>query len=254
MVAAVSGRLVTYKQKSLSMFHPGVLVLVQTAADMIPNLIMIALFSLILYEAAGLAQTAGQFFAFLLFLFSGCLCLTAMFRLIGNASPNLDIGHTVSGVILLFSILLNGYLKPPGQTGWWFRWIYWEINPLAYAYKTLMANEFRNLELTCTGASLMPSGPGFDNIAHQVCTLQGARSGELNVLGRDYIAFVEFGNTGYTIRVHKRRKPKVTLVAEDQVAASKETLTFSESLTDEQILAGTTFIWKDLNYTVPVKG
>ncbi|KAJ2437842.1 ATP-binding cassette transporter snq2, partial [Coemansia sp. RSA 2440] len=287
MVAAVSGRLVTYKQKSLSMFHPGVLALVQTVADMVPNFITIALFSLILYEAAGLAQTAGQFFAFLLFLFSGCLCLTAMFRLIGNASPNLDIGHTVSGVILLFSILLNGYLKPPGQTGWWYRWIYWGINPLAYAYKALMANEFRNLELECTGMSLVPSGPGFDDIAHQVCTLQGARPGELNVLGRDYIAvgyqiyikdqwknfaavigywivfviamavvmeFVEFGNTGYTIRVYKRRKPKVTLVTEDQVSASKETLTFSDSPTDEQILAGTTFTWKDLNYTVPVKG
>ncbi|KAJ2654668.1 ATP-binding cassette transporter snq2 [Coemansia sp. RSA 1199] len=66
--------------------------------------------------------------------------------------------------------------------------------------------------------------------------------------------FVEFGNTGYTIRVHKRRKPKVTLVTEDQVSASKETLTFSESPTDEQVLAGTTFTWKDLNYTVPVKG
>ncbi|KAJ2297685.1 hypothetical protein IW139_002703 [Coemansia sp. RSA 353] len=85
MVAAVSGCLVTYKQKSMSMFHPGVLALVQTVADMVPNFITIALFSLILYEAAGLAQTAGQFFAFLLFLLSGCLCLTAMFRLIGNS-------------------------------------------------------------------------------------------------------------------------------------------------------------------------
>ncbi|KAJ2174729.1 hypothetical protein GGH16_001154 [Coemansia sp. RSA 560] len=88
MVAAVSGRLVTYKQKSLSMFHPGVLALVQTVADMVPNFITIALFSLILYEAAGLTQTAGQFFAFLLFLLSGCLCLTAMFRLI-------DLNYTV---------------------------------------------------------------------------------------------------------------------------------------------------------------
>ncbi|KAJ2502140.1 hypothetical protein GGH96_001309 [Coemansia sp. RSA 1972] len=70
MVAAVSGHLVMYKQKSLTMFYPGVLALVQTVADMVPNLITIALFSLILYEAAGLAQTAGQFFAFLLFLFS----------------------------------------------------------------------------------------------------------------------------------------------------------------------------------------
>ncbi|KAJ2558313.1 ATP-binding cassette transporter snq2 [Coemansia sp. RSA 1822] len=169
MVAAVSGRLVTYKQKSLSMFHPGVLALVQTVADMVPNLITIVLFSLIIYEAAGLAQTAGQFFAFLLFLFSGCLCLTAMFRLIDFAA--------VIGYWLVFVIAMAVVME-----------------------------------------------------------------------------FVKFGNTGYTIRVHKRRKPKVTLVTEDQVAAIKETLTFSELPTDEQLLAGTTFTWKDLNYTVPVKG
>ncbi|KAJ2826531.1 ATP-binding cassette transporter snq2 [Coemansia erecta] len=285
--AAVTGRLVTYKQKSLSMFHPGVLAFVQTVADIPYITISTLLFSIILYFASGLSSTAGQFFAFVLFLLAGCLCLTALFRLIGNASPNLDIGHTASGVILLFSILLTGYLQPPNKTGWWFRWIYWGLNPLAYAYKSLMSNEFRNLNLECTGTSLIPNGPGFDNIENQVCTLQGARPGVPYVRGRDYIGtayqfyiqdqwkdfaavisywivfviamaivmeFVEFGNTGYTIRVYKRYKPNVAEVTVDQVSTSKEAKSNSAAPTDEQILAGTTFTWKDLNYTVPVKG
>ncbi|KAJ2618709.1 ATP-binding cassette transporter snq2, partial [Coemansia sp. RSA 1290] len=132
---ACTGRLVTYKQKALSFYHPAALSLVQTIIDIPYMVVSILLFSIILYFAAGLERTGGQFFAFLLFLFVSCLCMTALFRLIGNASPSVDIAHTASGVILLFSIILNGYLIPPNDMGWWFRWIYWGLNPLAYGYK-----------------------------------------------------------------------------------------------------------------------
>ncbi|KAI9475344.1 putative ABC transporter G family member 11 [Coemansia mojavensis] len=286
---ACTGRLVTYKQKALSFYHPAALSLVQTIIDIPYMVVSILLFSIILYFAAGLERTGGQFFAFLLFLFVSCLCMTALFRLIGNASPSVDIAHTASGVILLFSIILNGYLIPPNDMGWWFRWIYWGLNPLAYGYKALMTNEFRNLELKCTGASLVPSGPGFDDIAHQVCTLQGARPGEAYVRGRDYIAsgyqiyvkdqwkdfvavlgfwvlfvaatamiqeWVEFSNTGYSIRVYKRRKPHVQAVTEDAAIGddSKQALASPDGPSDEQIISGTTFTWKNIDYTVPVKG
>ncbi|KAJ2686623.1 ATP-binding cassette transporter snq2, partial [Coemansia spiralis] len=250
----------------------------------------VSIFSLILYFASGLERTAGQFFAFLLFLFIGCVCLTAFFRLVGNVSPNVDVAHTVSGISLLLMILNTGYLQPPNSMHGWFVWIYW-INPLAYGFKALMSNEFRNLEFRCAGPNLVPSGPGFDSIDNQVCTLQGAVPGQLYVRGRDYLAagyqfyiqdqwkdfaavlafwilfvvliavvmeWVEFGNTGYTINVYKRRKPRVQIVTEDMIAAEKDAGAFAalppSGPSDKQLLAGTTFTWRDMSYTVPVKG
>ncbi|KAJ2285142.1 ATP-binding cassette transporter snq2, partial [Coemansia sp. RSA 2706] len=283
--AACSGRLVSYKQKALAMYHPGLLAPVQTVLDLPYMVVSITLFSVILYFAAGLERSAGHFFAFVLFLLAACLCLTALFRLIGNASPSLDVAHTASGVILLLSIITNGYLVPPAQMGWQLRWFYWALNSLHYGYNTLMSLEFRNLRLACTGASLVPSGAGFDDVAHQVCTLQGARPGAATVLGRDYLLagygidvgdmwwefvvvlayfvvfvaamalcmeFLEFGNTGYTTLVHKRHKPAVEQHSDDE--EERDYVRSFAAPSDAQLLAGTTFTWRDFNYTVPVKG
>ncbi|KAJ1992935.1 ATP-binding cassette transporter snq2, partial [Coemansia thaxteri] len=272
------------------MYHPAALSLAQTIVDIPFMLLQIVLFSCILYFATGLSRTASQFFIFILYLFIGCLCLTAFFRLVGNVSPNVDIAHTLSGVCLLFMILYVGYMIPPHSMHNYFKWIYW-INPLAYGFKALMSNEFRNLDLRCAGVNLIPSGPGFSSISNQVCTLQGAVPGQSVVRGRDYLAvgyefyvkdqwidfvavlafwavfvaaiaavmeWVEYGNTGYSISVYKRRRPQVTLVTSADDLASKEGARFGAipetGPTDAQIASGTTFTWDNISYTVPVKG
>lgn len=51
-----------------------------------------------------------------------------------------------------------------------------------------MANEFVNVNVTCTGQNLVPSGPVYSNICLQVCTLQGAITGTNIVVGSDYIS------------------------------------------------------------------
>ncbi|KAJ2517731.1 ATP-binding cassette transporter snq2 [Coemansia sp. RSA 1939] len=288
---SITGREVVYKHKAFAMYHPAALSIAQTVVDIPFMLLQIVVFSCILYFATGLERTAAQFFIFLLYLFSGCLCLTAFFRLIGNMSPNIDVAHTLSGICLLFMILLVGYMQPPRSMHPWFKWIYW-INPLAYGFKALMCNEFRHLQLECTGTNLVPSGPGFDSIDNQVCTLQGARPGVPYVLGRDYLEdgyefyikdqwrnfvavvafwgffviaialvmeFVEYGNTGYTINVFKRRPPAVPQVAIDEAKDGGGSISDTSSKnnnapSDELILANTIFTWRDMDYTVPVKG
>ncbi|KAI8318552.1 hypothetical protein GQ54DRAFT_321724 [Martensiomyces pterosporus] len=287
---AITGREVVYKHKSFAMYHPAALSLAQTIVDIPFMILQIVVFSCILYWATGLEKTAAHFFTFMLYLWIGCLCLTAFFRFIGNVSPNVDIAHTLSGICLLFMILYVGYMIPPHSMHGYFKWIYW-INPLAYGFKALASNEFRNLRLKCTGANLVPRGPGFTNIDNQVCTLQGAVPGQEYVLGKDYLAvgynfyiddqwknfvavlcfwalfvfliagvmeFVEFGNTGYSINVYKRRRPKVRAVTQEDVEGSKGAQSFgaipASGPTDEQILAGTSFTWKKISYTVPVKG
>lgn len=41
--------------------------------------------------------------------------------------------------------------------------------------------------MTCTAESLIPSGPGYTDIQHQVCTLPGSVPGTLQISGSDYI-------------------------------------------------------------------
>lgn len=68
----------------------------------------------------------------------------------------------------------------------WLRWIYW-VNVLGLTFSSMMENEFSRINMTCTADSLIPSGPGYDDINHQVCTLAGSKPGTLQVSGIDYI-------------------------------------------------------------------
>lgn len=66
------------------------------------------------------------------------------------------------------------------------KWIYW-INPFAYGYKALFANEMKGLVFECGTKGSVPQGPGYNNTAFQTCILAGSIPGELSVRGEDYI-------------------------------------------------------------------
>ncbi|KAJ1960331.1 ATP-binding cassette transporter snq2, partial [Dipsacomyces acuminosporus] len=286
---AVTGREVVYKHKRLAMYHPAALSLSQTIVNMPFSLFQVVIFSSILYWAVGLQRTAGHFLSFILFLYAGSLCLTAFYRLIGNSSPNVDFGHTASGISLLFMILYVGYLIPPPLMHKCFKWVYW-INPLAYAFKALITNELKSVRYPCDHNNLIPEGPGI-GIANQVCTIAGSNPGELYVSGREYLSrgyhiyskdewknfiavvcfwvlfvlmiatvmeFVEFGNRGYTINVFKRYPPHVAQVSRENIETDEAADKFGPvpkgGPTDDQIATATTYTWKHVNYTVPVKG
>ncbi|KAG0337192.1 hypothetical protein BG004_007746, partial [Podila humilis] len=108
------------------------------------------------------------------------------FRMFGCASETFDDATKFSGLILLALILYSGYLVPYQAMHPWFIWIFW-INPLAYAFKALMANEMSGLQFRCDPPYLVPNGPGYDDLAHQVCTLAGSQPGAAYVDGSDYL-------------------------------------------------------------------
>ncbi|KAJ2847299.1 ATP-binding cassette transporter snq2, partial [Coemansia brasiliensis] len=287
---AFAGRKVDAKHKDMALHHPAVLSLAQTVVEIPMTIIFATVFSIVYYFTAGLALSVGQFFAFALFLIVSILCMATFFRLVGTVARSIDAAHTLAGCLIVMLMLHVGFLIPLSSMKPYFKWIRY-INPLAYAWAALMSNEFRNLKLECTDDSLVPSGPGFRDIAHQVCTLQGARPGEPYVHGSDYISaayqiyvsdqwkyfialfcfwilfvilraiaceFIQFNSKGFIIPVSKRRKPDVDSSIATATANHTEAVEISnrsnKCMSDEQIVSGTTFTWKNIDYTVPVKG
>lgn len=51
-----------------------------------------------------------------------------------------------------------------------------------------MMNEFQRIDLRCEGASLIPYGPGYSDIAHQACTLPGGAPGSDVISGSAYVS------------------------------------------------------------------
>ncbi|KAJ2826222.1 ATP-binding cassette transporter snq2 [Coemansia erecta] len=239
---SVEGRLTVYKHKFLGLAHPAALSIAQSVLDLPLAVVNTMIFSLIFYFLTHLERDAPHFFRFFLFLFMASLSLCTFFRFIGNISPTVDVGHTLSGLGLLCGILYSGYLQPYNQMHPWFIWLSFMF-PLPYALKALLSNEFRNLNLRCVSSDLVPGGRGFADIHNQVCAVAGAMPGNLYFSGRSYLAqgfgiyvnsewrfflgvlgywlffivstaivmeFVEFGNAGYSIRTFKRGHSRIS--------------------------------------------
>lgn len=69
----------------------------------------------------------------------------------------------------------------------WFRWIFY-LNPGAYAFESLMANEFQGLELECVSPQSVPFGDGYENatLEYRGCSVLGSDESGI-IHGAEYI-------------------------------------------------------------------
>ncbi|KAF9930336.1 hypothetical protein FBU30_000609 [Linnemannia zychae] len=183
---ALEGRPIMYKLKNYAMYRPSSFGFAQIVLDIPTVIVHNLLFAVVLYLLSGLQRTAGKFFFFVLVLTLASLCMTSFFRMWGCACQTFDTATKYSGVILLALVLYSGYLIPYQAMHPWFIWIFW-INPLAYGFKALMANEMTGLRFSCDEQYLVPNGPEYTNLANQVCTLAGGKPGRNYVEGPDYL-------------------------------------------------------------------
>lgn len=133
-----------------------------------------------------LVRDAGAFFTFYLMILSGYIAMTLFFRTVGCLCPDFDYAMKFAATIITLFVLTSGYLIQYPAERVFLRWIYW-INALGLAFSAMMENEFSRVDLTCVDTQLVPSGAGYDDIAHQVCTLAGSVTGTTVISGSAYI-------------------------------------------------------------------
>ncbi|KPM43752.1 ABC transporter G family member 14 [Neonectria ditissima] len=277
-----TGRPVLAKHRSFALLHPAAYCFAQITADIPFVLFQISGFSLVLYFMVGLTMTAGSFFTFWIILVTTTMCMTALFRAIGAVFSTFDKASKVSGLVLIATVLYNGYMIPKPKMHPWFVWIFW-INPLAYAFDALMSNEFHGKEIPCVGPNLVPVGPGYDQPDHQSCTgenyLESMSYGHshlwrnLGVLWAWWalFAFVTVAATsnwrfsapgGSPQRVPRERSKKFRLGMADEESANTEKNRPANEIVESEQSAKTAyednalvrntsvFTWQNLSYTV----
>lgn len=167
-------------------YRPSALWIAQIIIDLLFSAVQILVFSIIVYFMCGLVRDAGAFFTFYLMIVSGYLAMTLVFRTIGCLCPDFDYAMKFAAIIITLFVLTSGYLIQWQSEQVWLRWIFY-LNALGLGFSALMMNEFKRLTLTCTSTSLIPYGPGYTDLAHQVCTLPGSVPGSDQVPGSNYI-------------------------------------------------------------------
>jgi ATP-binding cassette subfamily G (WHITE) protein 2 (SNQ2) len=186
VTTSFTGRPILSRHRDFSLYRPTAFVIGRALTD-IPNIILqVSVFSIIFYFMTGFQVDAGKFFTFWILTTVIALCFTQMYRMIGSLFQNFDNASKISGFWTMAMMVYAGYFIPQQNMHPWFGWIVW-LNPAAYGYEGLMANEFEGLNLACVGDQLVPNGPSYSNSSHRACTVMGSAPGSSTIIGSDYI-------------------------------------------------------------------
>ncbi|OBT59744.1 hypothetical protein VE04_00230 [Pseudogymnoascus sp. 24MN13] len=184
-------RPIVEKHTKYAFYHPFAEAIASMICDM-PNKIGSSIFfNITLYFMTNLKRTPGAFFTFILFGFSCVMAMSMFFRSIGSMARSLPEALGPAAVIILSLIIYTGFTIPTVDMHPWFRWINY-IDPVAYAFESLMVNEFSGRKIPCT--SFVPRGGDYDllTLANKVCVTTGAEAGS-DVLDGDVWLRVNYG-------------------------------------------------------------
>lgn len=144
-------------------------------------------FNITLYFMANLRREAGPFFFFLLMSYSVVLVTSMLFRTVGSASRTLFQAMVPSALMNIGLVMFTGFSLPRRYMLGWSKWITY-INPLAYAFESMVVNEFHNRDFTCNDYIPSSSVTGYENASgdHRVCNSIGSVPGATVVNGDRY--------------------------------------------------------------------
>lgn len=140
-------------------------------------------YNLTLYFMTNLRREPGPFFFFLFITFLVTLCMSMIFRTIASASRTLSQAMVPAALLILALVTFTGFVIQIDYMLGWCRWINY-VNPLAYAFESLMVNEFHNRKFECN--LFIPTYPDAAP-ENRVCSTVGAVQGEPMVSGDRYI-------------------------------------------------------------------
>ncbi|EGG25222.1 hypothetical protein DFA_03470 [Cavenderia fasciculata] len=279
------GRRILQKHRSYALYRPSAFHIAQVISDIPILVVQVFLYSIIAYFMFGLQYSADQFFIFCFTLIGTALALTNLFRLFGNFCSSLYIAQNIMSVYLIFMLTFGGYIipYPKIQEVPWFGWFFW-INPVAYAFKALMANEFRDTTFDCT-SSAIPAGPGYTDPAYRVCPIPGGSPGQMSITGEAYLDYAlgfkiddralnvcvvylwwllftamnmwamekfDWTSGGYTHKVYKPGKAPKINDAEDELKQIRMVQEATAKIKDTLKMPGGEFSWQNIKYTVPL--
>ncbi|KAH3686735.1 hypothetical protein WICPIJ_002278 [Wickerhamomyces pijperi] len=179
-------RPVVEKHKQYSLYHPSANALASVVSQ-IPFKIMTSLFfNLIYYFMVNFRREPGRFFFYLMVNLTATFSMSHLFRLTGSAASSLAEAITPAHLLLLALVIFVGFVIPVNYMLSWSRWINY-INPLAYAFESLLANEFSGVDYDCS--DYIPAAPNgiTPGDTHYVCSAVGAVPGQTYVSGSVYL-------------------------------------------------------------------
>ncbi|KKK23290.1 hypothetical protein ARAM_005641 [Aspergillus rambellii] len=179
-------RPIVEKHYKYALYHPSAEAISSMIVDLPAKVLVSIVFNLILYFMTHLRRTPGHFFVFYLFSFTTTLTMSNIFRWIGAISRSMAQAMVPSSIFMMILVIYTGFTIPVRDMHPWFRWLNY-LNPIAYAFESLMINEFSEKQFPC--ALYLPAGPGYENapLSSKICSGSGAVAGQNYIDGDTYL-------------------------------------------------------------------
>ncbi|KAL4900736.1 hypothetical protein BDW74DRAFT_92620 [Aspergillus multicolor] len=179
-------RPIVEKHFKYALYHPSAEAISSMIVDLPAKVLVSIVFNIILYFMTNLRRTAGHFFIFYLFSFTTTLVMSNIFRWIGAISRSMAQAMVPSSIFMLILVIYTGFTIPVRNMHPWFKWLNY-LNPIGYAFESLMVNEFSHRRFDC--ALYVPSGDGYNDVPSQsrICSGNGAVAGEDYIDGDTYL-------------------------------------------------------------------
>ncbi|KAL4812296.1 ABC-2 type transporter-domain-containing protein [Aspergillus spinulosporus] len=264
-------RPVVEKQNRYAFYHQSAQAIASYLMDLPYKIINMFVFNILIYFMANLRQEAGAFFCLTTLL--STLVQSAVFRTLACITRTSDQAMIPSAVLSLGLMIYTGFTTPPEYMPGWSRWMAY-INPLAYGFEALMANEFHGRDFPC--ASMVPTGEGYASLpsASQICSVVGSEVGSAIVNGDSYIgksfdywnvhkwrnigiicAFLAFFFPAYVLAAELAKPPKtrgkILVFRRGKGLLRRDQPSDAES---QEKGRPDVFHWEDLCYDIKVKG
>lgn len=179
-------RPIVEKHFQYALYRPSAEAIASMVCDLPNKLLLTAFFNVPFYFLANMRRTPAAFFTFYLFAFASLLTGSMLYRTIGAMSRTLTGSIAPGADFILMLVIYTGFVLPIPNMHPWFRWFGY-INPVGYAFESLMINEFSGRRFPCS--SYIPQGPGYRDVnSHRkMCAAIGAEPAVSSVDGTRYL-------------------------------------------------------------------
>ncbi|KAL4735384.1 ABC-2 type transporter-domain-containing protein [Aspergillus similis] len=169
------------KQTSYAFVHPFTEALASIIVDLPAKLSRCSAFSIVLYFMTNLSREPSQFFIFFLFLITAILTMSGIFRTMAAFTRSIGQAMSLAGVLVLCIVVYTGFSLPEPYMHPWLSWIRW-LNPIYYAFESLISNEFHGREFECVSTI-----PSYATGSSFICSALGSVAGQRSVSGDLFI-------------------------------------------------------------------
>lgn len=180
-------RPIVEKHFHYAFYRPSAEAIASMLCDLPNKLLLTASFNIPFYFLANMRRTPAAFLTFYLFAFASLLTGSMLYRTIGAMSRTLTASIAPGADFILMLVIYTGFVLPIPSMHPWFRWFRY-VNPVGYAFESLMINEFSGRQFPCS--MFIPQGPNYLQAdAHQkMCAVTGADPKASIVQGTAYLA------------------------------------------------------------------